>query len=100
MVSTDSIEIARIAEKEQGVKTSSAQQKYAGLKKELKDYLKTNAVALRSMFSLYVDLLTMKNMFVKKLNEAQGISTFIETPEGFKVTDRIGSKFVSFHQNI
>ena len=82
--------VDRIAEKEQGVKTAAAQQKYAGLKKELQNYLRENAVSLRSMFALYVDLLTVKNLFVKKLNEAQGISTFIETPEGFKVTDPEG----------
>lgn len=82
--------IDRVAKKEAGMKTAAGQKKYQGLKKELQKYLRTNAMNLRAMFKLYVALLEAKNIFVKKLNEAQGIPTFIETPEGFKHTDPEG----------
>lgn len=80
----------RVSKKEVGMKTAAGKQKYQGLKKELQKYLRDNATNLRSMFKLYESLLNAKNIFVNKLNEAQGIPTFIETPEGFKVTDPEG----------
>ena len=80
----------RVAKKEAGMKTAAGRQKYTGLKKELQKYLRDNSRNLQAMFKLYVSLLTVKNLFVKKLNEAQGISTFIETDQGFKVTDPEG----------
>ena len=86
----ESFVIDRVAKKEVGMKTAAGQKKYAGLKMELKKYLRENATSLRSMFKLYVSLMEVKNIFVKKLNEAQGMDTFIETPEGFKVTDPEG----------
>jgi len=82
--------ISRITEKEAGVKTSAAKMRYAGLRKEIQEYLRVNSSNLRTMFSLYEDLLMMKNILVKKLNGAQGIPTFIETEKGFKVTDPEG----------
>ena len=45
---------------------------------------------LKSVFALYENLLVMKNILVNRLNEAQSIDTFIETPEGFKHTDPEG----------
>ena len=80
----------RVSKKEVGMKTAAGQKKYQGLKKELQKYLRDNATNLRAMFKLYESLLSAKNIFVKKLNEAQGMATFIETPEGFKVTDPEG----------
>jgi len=80
----------RVSKKEAGMKTTAGRQKYAGLKKELQTYLRKNATNLRAMFKIYASLLQVKNIFVKKLNESQGIPTFIETPEGFKVTDPEG----------
>ena len=80
----------RVSKKEAGMKTAAGRQKYVGLKKELQTYLRKNTTNLRSMFKLYETLLMAKNIFVKKLNEAQGMATFIETPEGFKVTDPEG----------
>ena len=82
--------VDRISKKEAGVKTGKAKERYAGLIKEIQQYLRTNSGNLRTMFSLYVDLLTLKNIFVKKLNTAQGIGTFIETEKGFKATDPEG----------
>ena len=82
--------IDRVSKKEAGMKTVSGRQKYVGIKKELQKYLRDNAVNLRAMFKLYVDLLSVKTLLVKKLNEAQSIGTFIETDQGFKVTDPEG----------
>jgi nicotinic acid mononucleotide adenylyltransferase len=86
----ESFVIDRVAKKEVGMKTAAGQQKYAGLKKELQKYIRDNNVNFRSMFKVYTSLLDAKNIFVKKLNEAQGIPTFIETPEGFRATDPEG----------
>jgi len=82
--------VERINDKEAGVKTDKAKQRYIGLKKEIQDYLRANSSNLRTMFSLYEDLLMMKNILVKKLNGAQSIPTFIETEKGFKITDPEG----------
>lgn len=82
--------IDRISKKEEGMKTVAGKAKYTGLIIEVKKYLQNNALNLRAMTKLYIDLMTMKNILVKKLNEAQGIPTFIETAEGFKATDPEG----------
>jgi len=86
----DDFIIARINKKEEGVKTVTAKQKYSGIRKDTQAYLKANAVNLKSVFALYENLLVMKNILVNRLNEAQSIDTFIETPEGFKHTDPEG----------
>ena len=86
----ESFVIDRVAKKEVGMKTAAGRQKYAGLKKELQKYIRDNRTNFRSMFKVYTSLLDAKNIFVKKLNEAQGIPTFIETPEGFRATDPEG----------
>jgi hypothetical protein len=82
--------VERISAKEAGVKTASAKARYSGILKETEAYLQKNNTNLRAMFSLYENLLIIKNILVKKLNGAQSIPTFIETPEGFKVTDPEG----------
>ena len=82
--------IDRINKKEAGVKTATAKEKYSGIKKQTHAYLRKNKVSLNSVFALYTNLLALKNIFIKKLNEAQSIPTFIETPEGFKHTDPEG----------
>lgn len=90
LVGLESFVIDRVGKKEAGMKTAAGQQKYAGLKKELQKYIRDNRTNFRSMFKVYSSLLDVKNIFVKKLNEAQGIPTFIETPEGFRATDPEG----------
>lgn len=82
--------IDRISEKEAGVKTAKAKERYVGLKKEIQEYFRKNSANLRTMFSLYSDLLDIKTILVKKLNGAQNIPTFIETEKGFKITDPEG----------
>lgn len=82
--------VERITAKEAGVKTASAKARYAGILKETQTYLRKNSTNLRAMLTVYENLLVMKNILVKKLNNAQSIPTFIETPEGFKVTDPEG----------
>lgn len=90
LVGLETFIVERISAKEEGVKTAAARGKYAGIKKEVQEYLRVNTTNLRNMFKLYQDLSTMKNILVAKLNEAQSIPTFIETPEGFKTTDPEG----------
>ena len=86
----ESFVVARISAKEMSVKTAAAQGKYAGIKKDTQNFLKKNSASLLNMFSLYESLSIIKNVLVQKLNEAQSIPTFIETPEGFKATDPEG----------
>jgi len=82
--------VERFKKKEEGVKTTTAKEKYLGLLIEVQQYLNKNSVALKSMYTLYETLADLKNIFVQKLNEAQGIDTFIETETGFNVTDPEG----------
>jgi hypothetical protein len=78
--------IERIEKKEASVKTATAKERYTGIKKETEAYLRKNDANLRAMVDLFDILITLKNIFVKKLNKIQGISTFIETDSGYKVT--------------
>lgn len=82
--------VQRIQDKEKGMKTAAGAAKYTGIRKEIEDYLRVNAASLRAMFSLYASLSAAKDILVKKLNEAQGIPTFIETDHGFQATDPEG----------
>lgn len=82
--------VQRIQDKEKGMKTAAGAAKYQGIRKDLESYLRNNATSLRAMFSLYESLSAVKNILVKKLNEVQGIPTFIETEKGFKATDPEG----------
>ncbi len=82
--------VQRISEKEKGMKTAAGKEKYVGIKTEIQKYLQKNASNIRGFFQLYESLLAIKNILVKKLNEAQSIPTFIETTQGFKHTDPEG----------
>jgi hypothetical protein len=82
--------VQRIQDKEKGMKTAAGAAKYQGIRKDLEAYLRKNAASLRAMFTIYESLATIKNILVNKLNTVQGISTFIETEQGFKATDPEG----------
>ena len=82
--------IERIVAKQQTLKTTSGQAKYDGLKVEINDFFKKHMVQLRTLFTLYEDFITVKNIFVQKLNNSQSIKTFLETEQGFRVTNPEG----------
>jgi len=65
--------VQRISEKEKGMKTAAGKEKYVGIKTEIQKYLQKNASNIRGFFQLYESLLAIKNILVKKLNEAQSI---------------------------
>jgi Family of unknown function (DUF6267) len=73
--------------------------KYAGLRAAVQAFIRTNDASFRALFSLYSCLTQIKNIMVQKLDEAQGISAFLETEEGFKVTTPEGYVAVDHNGN-
>ena len=78
--------ISRIEEKESAVKTPKAKDRYANLGRQVKDFMQKNSSSLRSIFLLYNNLLSIKGILIKKLDEAQSTSSFLETENGFEAT--------------
>tara|TARA_B100000131_G_scaffold67208_1_gene63469 strand:+ start:668 stop:1843 length:1176 start_codon:yes stop_codon:yes gene_type:complete len=73
---------AEIAKK----KTQKAQQEWEGKKTQAVDYLNTNKTVIYSALSGYNALRTAKMQIIKRLNKIEGVGTFIEDAEGYRVT--------------
>jgi len=82
--------IERIVAKQKTLKTAAGQEKYEGVKKEIELFFKTYNAQLRTLFILYEDFISIKNIFVDKLNNAQSFKTFLETEQGFRHTNPEG----------
>ena len=73
---------AEIAKK----KTEKAQAEWQGRKTQAVDYLNTNKTVIYSPLSGYNALRTAKMQIIKRLNKIEGVGTFIEDAEGYRVT--------------
>ena len=73
---------AEIAKK----KTEKAQAEWQGRKTQAVDYLNTNKTVIYSALSGYNALRTAKMQIIKRLNKIEGVGTFIEDAEGYRVT--------------
>jgi len=55
-------------------------------RKEFMDYIQSKNKQMSSMFSLHSDLSSAKIFIIRKLESVKNMDSFIQTPNGFKVT--------------
>ena len=91
---------AVLQKKVDSVRTADAKKKW----KEIKDIgikeLQSNKTSLYFVIATYITLQSAKTMIIRKLQQAEGIGTFLRTPNGYRVTapegfvaiDRISGK--------
>jgi len=79
--------VAKMNQQISKVKSAKGRQKYEDLmKKGLKEYAKYQS-SLYFVVATYITLATAKKYIVRKLEQIRGsVSTFLKTPNGFKVT--------------
>ena len=68
------------------VKTASAKGKWEKVQADGLKFIKTYNRAIYMTVASYLNLISAKNMVVKKLSKVQDIGTFIRTDDGFRVT--------------
>ena len=68
------------------VKTDAAKRRKESARDEMVKYLNTKHKNLDSTFALHYSLSSAKILLVRKLETVKSIQTFIQTPDGFKVT--------------
>ena len=68
------------------VKTASAKGKWQKVQADGLKFIKTYNRAIYMTVASYLNLISAKNMVVKKLSKVQDIGTFIRTDDGYKVT--------------
>ena len=68
------------------VKTASAKGKWEKVQADGLKFIKTYNRAIYMTVASYLNIISAKNMVVKKLSKVQDIGTFIRTDDGYKVT--------------
>ena len=68
------------------VKTASAKGKWQKVQADGLKFIKTYNRAIYMTVASYLNIISAKNMVVKKLSKVQDIGTFIRTDDGYKVT--------------
>mgnify|MGYP003111480670 FL=1 len=69
-----------------GLKTEGAKKKKESVRNEIVKYLNSKNKELDSLFSLRSSIAKGKIILLRKLESVKSIGTFIQTPNGFKVT--------------
>ena len=77
---------AVLQKKVDSVRTVDAKKKWEGVKKIGLKELRDNSTSLYYVIATYITFQTAKTMVIRKLQQAEGIGTFIRTPNGYRVT--------------
>ena len=77
---------AVLQKKVASVRTADAKKKWEGVKKIGLKELRDNSTSLYYVVATYITFQTAKTMVIRKLQQAEGIGTFIRTPNGYRVT--------------
>ena len=77
---------AVLQKKVDSVRTADAKKKWEGVKKLGLKELRDNSTSLYYVVATYITFQTAKTMVIRKLQQAEGIGTFIRTPNGYRVT--------------
>ena len=77
---------AVLQKKVASVRTADAKKKWEGVKKIGLKELRDNSTSLYYVIATYITFQTAKTMVIRKLQQAEGIGTFIRTPNGYRVT--------------
>lgn len=59
------------------------------------DYITEHEKQFKMVIATYQNIIKAKNMLVGKLNQVEALDTFVETPDGFKVTNQEGFVAIS-----
>lgn len=68
------------------LKSDEAKSRRELTRKEMVTFLKTKNKEINSIFSLHASLTEAKIILIRKLESVKSIGTFIQTPDGFRVT--------------
>ena len=71
-------------------KTQAAKQKYDMILKDGLRFIDRNETEIYFAIATYVTLQRVKNFLVSKMNQIKSIGTFLQTGNGFRVTDPEG----------
>ena len=77
---------AVLQKKVDGVRTETAKKKWNTVKKHGLKELRANKTSLYYVIATYITFQTAKTMVIRKLQQAEGIGTFLRTPNGYRVT--------------
>ena len=81
---------SRYALKEAGVKTPKAKEKWQTKKQEAIDYLNSNKSEIYRALAGFKNLITAKEQIINRLKKIEGVGTFLEDENGYKVTSPEG----------
>ena len=77
---------AVLQKKVDAVRTETAKKKWNTVKKHGLKELRANKTSLYYVIATYITFQTAKTMVIRKLQQAEGIGTFLRTPNGYRVT--------------
>ena len=81
---------SRYALKEAGVKTPKAKEKWQTKKQEAIKYLNSNKSEIYRALAGFKNLITAKEQIINRLKKIEGVGTFLEDENGYKVTSPEG----------
>lgn len=81
---------SRYALKEAGVKTDKAKQKWQTKKTEAIEHLNKNKSEIYRVLGGFKNLITAKEQIINRLKKIEGVGTFLEDENGYKVTSPEG----------
>ena len=77
---------AVLQKKVDSVRTETAKKRWNVVKKNGLKELRANKTSLYYVIATYITFQTAKTMVIRKLQQAEGIGTFLRTPNGYRVT--------------
>ena len=77
---------AVLQKKVDSVRTEAAKKKWNAVKQNGLKELRSNKTSLYYVIATYITFQTAKTMVIRKLQQAEGIGTFLRTPNGYRVT--------------
>ena len=77
---------AVLQKKVDSVRTAAAKKKWNVVKQNGLKELRGNKTSLYYVIATYITFQTAKTMVIRKLQQAEGIGTFLRTPNGYRVT--------------
>ena len=77
---------AVLQKKVDSVRTETPKKKWNTVKKHGLQELRANKTSLYYVIATYITFQTAKTMVIRKLQQAEGIGTFLRTPNGYRVT--------------
>ena len=77
------------------MKSEKGKQKWIDIGNKMKDEISTYKVSISQIFSIFSQLVDVKELLISKLNQIKRFPTFVKTDQGFKVTNDEGFVAIS-----